>query len=190
MQRVRDSIALTKHVGRKINDLKWMTRRLKHGIGLKRGIYRKIKNGETHLRGRYVELARSVKKNIRLAKRNYEIMVANEAKSDPRGFFKMYRTKTRDRIGLLKTNTGELGENGEDMSQMMNEYFLSVFMQENLTSITERVQVYEGEENGKLRDVIITRQVVQDEIGRLKKKKRRAQTKYSQGFFQIVQNEN
>ncbi len=106
-----------------------MTRRLKLEIGLKRGICRKIEHGETHLGGRYVELARSVKKNTRLAKRNYEIRVANEAKSDPKGFFKLYRTKTRDRIGPLKTSTGELVENGEKMSQMMNEYFLSVFTQ-------------------------------------------------------------
>ncbi len=129
-----------------------MTRRFKHEIGWKRGIYRKIKNGETHLRGRYVELARSVKKNTRLAKRNYEIRVANEAKSDPKGFLKLYRTKTRDKIGPLKTNTGELVENGEDMCQMMNEYFLSVFTKEKLTTIPERVQVYEGEENDKLRE--------------------------------------
>ncbi len=112
-------------------------------------------------------------KNIRLAKRNYEIKIAYEAKSDPKGFFKLYRTKTRDRIGPLKTNTRELVETGEDMSQMMNEYFLSVFTQENITTIPQRVQVYEGEENDKLRDVIITRQVVQDEISRFKKSKSR-----------------
>lgn len=71
----------------------------------------------------------------------------------------------------MNTNTGELVENGEDMSKMLNDYFLSVFTQENLTTIPERVQVYEGEDNDKLRDVTITRQVVQDEIGRLKKNK-------------------
>ncbi len=53
----------------------------------------------------------------------------------------------------------------------MNISFLSVFTQENLTTIPERVQVHEGEENDKLRDVIITRQVVQDEISRLRKNK-------------------
>ncbi len=80
-----------------------------------------------------------MKKNTRLAKIKYKIRVANEAKSNPKGFFKLYRKKTRDKIGPLKTNTGELVENGEDMSQMMNEYFLSVFKQENLTTIPERV---------------------------------------------------
>lgn len=38
--------------------------------------------------GRYVELARSVKKKC-LRKRNYEVRVANEAGSDPYGFIKM-----------------------------------------------------------------------------------------------------
>ncbi len=95
--------------------------------GLKRKIYRKMKNGETHFRGRYFELVRSVKKNSRLAKLNYEIRVANEAKSNPKDFFKLYRTKTRDRFVPLITNTGELVEIGEDMSQMMNDYFLSIF---------------------------------------------------------------
>lgn len=44
-------------------------------------------------------------------------------------------------------------------------------MQENLATIAERVQVLcEGEDNGILRDVVITSQAVQDEINRLKKK--------------------
>ncbi len=85
---------------------------------------------------------------------------ANETKSDPKGFFKLYGTKTTDRIRPLKTNTGELVENGEEISQMMNDYFLSVFTQENRTTIPNRVQVYEGEENDKLGNVIIIRQVV------------------------------
>ncbi len=84
-----------------------MTRRLRHEIGLKKGIYRKIKNGETNLRDRYVQLSRSVK-NTRLVKRNYEIKVANQAKNDPKGFFQLYRTKTRKGIGPMKKDNGEL----------------------------------------------------------------------------------
>ncbi len=34
-----------------------------------------------------------------MAKRNYEIKVAREAKSNPKGFFNMYRTKTKERKG-------------------------------------------------------------------------------------------
>ncbi len=78
-------------------DPKWMTRRLKHEIGLKRGIYKRIKNSETYFRNSYAELLRSVKRNSRSAKRKYEIRGAREAKKDPKGFFQMYRTKAREK---------------------------------------------------------------------------------------------
>lgn len=54
--------------------------------------------------------------NTHLNKRNYEIWVANEAKRDRKDFFKLYITKTREKIGPLKTTTGELAENPEDTS--------------------------------------------------------------------------
>ena len=42
-------------------------------IGLKRGLYGRIKRGEAQVVGQYNDLARKVKKNIRTAKRNYEL---------------------------------------------------------------------------------------------------------------------
>ncbi len=47
----------------------------------------------------------------------------------------MYRTKTRDRIGPLKTEAGEIIESGEKMSNLLNYYFLSVFTRENQDTI-------------------------------------------------------
>ena len=83
----------------------------------------------------------------------------------------MYRTKTRGRIGPLKTEPGEIIESGEDMSKLLNDYFLLVFTRENQDTIPVREEVFQGEDNEKLRDVIITRQVVQKEIEKLKKNK-------------------
>ncbi len=57
------------------------------------------------------------------------------------------------------------------MRRMLNDYFLSIFTKENLATLPDRVQVYEGEDKEKLRDVLSTRPVVQDEIGRWKKNK-------------------
>ncbi len=82
----------------------------------------------------------------------------------------MYRTKTRERIGPLKTKAGEIIESGEKMSNLLNDYFLSVFTRENQDTIPAGEEVFHGEDNEKLRDVIITRQVVQKEIEKLKKK--------------------
>ncbi len=55
-------------------------------------------------------------------------------------------------------------ESGKEMSNLLNDYFLSVFTRENQDTIA-------GEDDEKLRDVIITRQVVQKEIEKLNKNK-------------------
>lgn len=67
-----------------------------------RGIYKKIHNVETFTRFR----------------------VANAAKSDPKGFFKLCRLKTREIIRSLKTNTGTK-ENGDIIYKRLNDHFLS-----------------------------------------------------------------
>ncbi len=82
----------------------------------------------------------------------------------------MYRTKTRERIGPLKTEAGQVIESGEDMSKLLNDYFLSVFTREKQDTIPEG-EVFQGEDNEKLRDVTITREVVQKEVEKLKKNK-------------------
>ncbi len=69
----------------------------------------------------------------------------------------------------LKTEA-EIIESGEDMSKLLNDYFLKVFTRENQDTIPVR-EVFQGEDNEKLRDVIITRQGVLKEIEKLKKNK-------------------
>ncbi len=78
---------------------------------------------------------------------------------------------------------GEIIESGEEMSKLLNDYFLSVFNRENQDTIPLGKEVFRGEENDKLRDVIITRQVVQKEIEKLKKINRQVQTTYIHGFW-------
>ncbi len=55
-------------------------------------------------------------------------------------------------------------------AQTANDYFLSVFTRENQDTIP--VEVFQGEDNEKLNEVIITGQVVQEEIEKLKRKVR------------------
>ena len=62
-----------------------MTHIIKHLIGLKRWLYKCIRDGEETFRCRYNELARNIKKIIRRAKKDYEIRVTNNAKQDPKG---------------------------------------------------------------------------------------------------------
>ena len=151
------------------NDPKWMTARLKHYIGLKRGIYKKIKAGDEGLRPQYNELARTVRKLTKNAKNTYELKVARQAKTDPKGFYQLYRTKNRETIGPLKAGDGELVSSGEEKSKIMNDYFLTVFTQETLQDMPESEQVFNGEENELLTDITITKEIVEQEIDKLKK---------------------
>ena len=151
------------------NDPKWMTARLKQYIGLKRGIYKKVKAGDESLRPRYIELARTVRKLTKKAKDAYELKVANQAKTDAKGFYQLYRTKNKETIGPLKAADGNIVSSGEEMSKIMNEYFLTVFTQEKVQDIPESEQVFNGEEAEMLTDITITKEIVEQEIDKLKK---------------------
>ena len=70
---------------------------IRRDIGLKGGLYRRIKRGEAHFKGQYNELARKVRKDIRTAKRNYEVKIAwdaqkDDAQKDPKCFYQLYRS--------------------------------------------------------------------------------------------------
>ena len=153
------------------NDPKWMTDRLKHYIGLKRGVYKRWKEGDEQLSERYRQISREVRKMTRVAKKDYEIRIAKEAKTNPKGFFQVYRTKNKENVGPLNTSEGDVEETDEGMSRMLNEYFLSVFTKENFESVPQVTQVFKGREDEKLKDVIIAREDILKEIDKLKKTK-------------------
>lgn len=90
----------------------------------------------------------------------------------PKYSLKYIGEKTIERMAQLKKDSGEVIESGEDKSTAFNDYFLSDFTKKkkNLATISKRFHVYMGENNAKLRDVHIARQIVQVKISRLKKK--------------------
>lgn len=51
-----------------------------------RNIYERLKSGQRYIVNQYNTLARTVKKT-RAAKKKYEIRIASQAKSDPKGSF-------------------------------------------------------------------------------------------------------
>ncbi len=60
----------------------------------------------------YTAMSKVAKNKLQIIQ-NKMIRVATEAKSNSKGFFNIYRTKTRERIGPLKTEAGEIIESGE-----------------------------------------------------------------------------
>ena len=87
---------------------KWMNNSIRRKIGLKRGLYKRIKRREVQLVGQYNDQARKVKKDIRTVKRNYEVRIARDAQKDPKEFYQLYKAKTKERRGSLKGMDGSL----------------------------------------------------------------------------------
>ena len=152
------------------NDPKWMNNNIRRDIGVKRGLYKRIKWGEVHIIGQYNELARKVKKDIRTAKRNYEVKIARNAQKDPKGFYQLYKAKAREGIGPLKGMDGSLIEK-EEISKELNKYFLSVFTQEEPDGELEPEHIFRGQEADKLSNINIDKEMVRKEIDKLKKTK-------------------
>lgn len=153
------------------NEPKWMSSSIRKNIDLKRGLYRKIKRGEVQFLGQYNDLARKVKKDVRTAKRNYEVKIARDAQRDPKGFFQLYKAKTKDKIGPLKGTDGRLIDDSQEISKELNDYFLSVFSQVGDDREPEPEQVFKGQEVDKLIDILISKEIVSKEIDKLKKTK-------------------
>ena len=79
-------------------------------------------------------LEREVKQKVRRAKGEYELELARKTKTDPKRFFGYVRAqyKGKDAIGpLLDPVTGVLEEGNVEMAGLLNNFFASVFTEEN-----------------------------------------------------------
>ena len=81
----------------------------------------------------------------------------------------MYRTKSKDIIGPLKTADGELATTGEEMSKILNEYFLTVFTEENTQVMRNCEEIFRVGDDQKLIDITVSKEIVEQEIDRIKK---------------------
>ena len=79
-----------------------------------------------------------VTKEIRRAKRDFEIKIAENIKEDPKTFYAYVKSKSKTiaSIGPLKWKE-KIIEEEEEMADVLNEYFASVFTEENKITVPE-----------------------------------------------------
>ena len=79
----------------------------------------------------YQKLERSVKKDVKKAKKTYERKIANNNK-DNKAFNRYIKNNSaiKDTIGPLKNQTGDITNDEAEMAEILNRYFSSVFTQE------------------------------------------------------------
>ena len=71
--------------------------------------------------------------------RLYENKIANNIKTDPKLYYRYARSKmdVKDGIGPLTDEDGNVISDNKDMAQVLNQYFTTVFTDENMDNIPE-----------------------------------------------------
>lgn len=113
-----------------INKPKWWNKRIEMKLSQKNRAYRKYKITKSNTDKREYEiLRRETKKQIRENKRNLELFIADTAKSNPKEFYSYVRKKKviTTNIGPLRLENDEHINTDEEMANVLNDYFTSVF---------------------------------------------------------------
>jgi hypothetical protein len=141
----------------------WLTQEIVRKIREKKAAWSKTKYQPTgENRAAYERLAKNVAKVIRNAKRKCERELLREKDKNNRKFTKYIKSKTKARttIGPLKGENGQLEAEDKQMANILNDFFVSVFTQENLEFIPEPAQ----EEATEMRMPSITKDKIREKI--------------------------
>ena len=119
----------------------------------------------------HIKECRNVDKLIRRAKLNEEDRVAAAAKDNPKAFFAHVNSRkpVKNTIGPLKDRTGSIISSDEGMANILNEYFTSVYTEEDTSEIPIVPIVYRG--NNPLRKIEITVDKVKMKLKKLNSNK-------------------
>ncbi len=109
---------------------KWWNKDIADCLRAKKEAHNKLKfSGDNEVRTRFVELRRTAKRLIKHSKRSTELHVANQSKTNPKEFYSFIRQKrvNTSSIGPLIDENGESYNDDEQLSNILNNFFASVF---------------------------------------------------------------
>ena len=116
----------------------WWTQEIGSKIKEKKRAFSKLQNtGEEVDLIRYRKVRDELSKIIKRSKQEAEIKLANNRSKDPKTLFSYYKVsdkKNQDRIGPLRKD-GVVADQNEDMVELLNEQFSSVFTRESVESL-------------------------------------------------------
>ena len=113
----------------------------------------------------YKEALNAATNEVRKSKRNFELKLAQNIKSDSKSFYAYVRSKqnVRDKVGPLEDNAGDKITEGILMAEELNMHFSSVFTREDTSSLPVPETKFNGSEEERLGQLIVTYIVVYTE---------------------------
>ena len=109
--------------------------------------------------------------SVRRYKKNFEIKLAKDIKTNPKSFYSYVRSKskTKDRVGPLIDDKNNTVTNDVEMCKMFNDYFSSVFTDESLHPTLPIIQdLFKDDCSKMLLDVHVSEAVVFNRLKKLK----------------------
>ena len=121
----------------------------------------------------YKEALNAATNEVRKSKRNFELKLAPNIKSDSKCFYAYVRSKqnVRDKVGPLEDNAGDIITEGFLMAEELNMHFSSVFTREDTSSLHVPETKFNGSEGERLGQLVVTPEVVASKINKMKENK-------------------
>ena len=121
----------------------------------------------------YKEALNAATNEVGKSKRNSELKLAQNIKSDSKSFYAYVRSKqnVRDKVGPLEDNAGDKITEGILMAEELNMHFSSVFTREDTSSLPVPETKFNGSEEERLGQLIVTPEVVASKINNMKENK-------------------
>ena len=121
----------------------------------------------------YKEAINAATNEVRKSKRNLELKLAHNIKSDSKSSYAYVRSKqnVRDKVGPLVDNSGNIITHELLMAEELNMHFSSVFTREDTNWLPVPETKFNGSEGGKLGQLVITPEVVVSKINNMKENK-------------------
>ena len=118
----------------------------------------------------YKEALNAATNEVRKSKRNFELKLAQNVKSDSKSFYAC-KQNVRDKVGPLEDNAGDIITEGILLAEELNMHFSSVFTREDTSLLpVPETKVNESEEE-KLGQLVVTPEEVANKINNMKENK-------------------
>ena len=121
----------------------------------------------------YKEALNRATNEVRKSKRTFEHKLAQHIKSESKSFYAYVRSKqnVRDKVGPREDNAGKIITHGFLMADELNLHFSSVFAREDNSSLPVPVTKFNGSEEERLGQLVVTPEVVASKINNMKENK-------------------
>jgi len=146
--------------------LLWMTHKAHKFVSRKRQVYRKYKD-TTH--PAVIKASKAARREIKKAKKRFELKLVNNIKEDRKSFFAYVGSKSKSNVNVssLADDQGELISDSKAKSEMLNDFFSSVFTKELKTDMP----VLDNLCDAKLVDISVTVDSIESKLQKLKEDK-------------------